>query len=165
MERTPLEKAKACCGKLHDKGTDRLLAAIAAAPDRDMTLAEAEAELYEHTRYFTIRLERAWETNNRPRSTKWSVCASLGTGCEFRLFEYDTLRRAVSEAIEYMRPAKLPTAHEVTAQIDIEEPERFCESTGPMDCRVETDEDRHNDNDSQRAAQERLDREGEVGDE
>ena len=156
--KTPLETARECCGKhLHDRGTDRLLAAIAAAPDRDMTLAEAEAAMYEHTRYFTIRLERAWETNDRPRSTKWSVCASRGTGCEFRLFEYESLRTAVHEAIEYMRPAKLPTAHEVTEQVG-ELPERFCECTGGFG--LETDHDRHNDDDAQRAAQERADAEG-----
>jgi len=113
--------------ELHDKGTNRLLADIAAAPARDMTLAEAEAELYEHTRLFTVRLERSWALYNQPRTTEWSVCACRDERQSFRLFSANTLRAAVVQAIDYMRPDPLPTSTEVSEQV-----ERFDEATGPM---------------------------------
>jgi len=104
--------------ELHDKGTNRLLADIAAAPAKDMTLAEAEAELYEHTRLFTIRLERAWALYNQPRTTEWSVCCCRDERQSFRMFSANTLRAAVVQAIDYMRPDPLPTSTEVSEQVE-----------------------------------------------
>jgi len=91
---------------------------IAAAPARDMTLAEAEAELYEHTRYFTVRLERSWQPNQGPRTTEWSVVCSKSAGQPFRHFSNTKLRTAVRHAIDHMTADPLPTSTEVSEQVE-----------------------------------------------
>ena len=131
--KTPLEVAREFCAAnptafpegrykvadLHDRGTNRLLADIAAAPARDMTLAEAEAELSRHTRTFTVALKRTWEVGTDVRSTEWSICACPKGGSSFGLFPSTSLRDAVAAAIKYMQPAAVPTVDSVAAQIDL----------------------------------------------
>lgn len=129
--------------ELHDRGTDRLLADLAraelvrdvveitdaarAAAGQDMTLADAEAALTRHTRLFTIRLERAWQTHGNPRTTEWSVCCCRTGGQQFSIFASTRLRAAVVQAIGHLCEANVPDLAEVSGQV-----ERFDEFTGPM---------------------------------
>lgn len=162
--KTPLEKAKACCGKLHDRGTDKLLAAIAAAPDQGRIVSamkeiaakcpearrvEVQPTLSLDVRTGAMRLRR-WEIWiwGGPSSTNLD-----GSG------DSKDLNDAVAEAIgEYRqnigtrRPAAEVEADNAAA---LEEVERFDPMCGPMG--LETDRDRHNDDDAQRAAQGRAD--------
>jgi len=162
MERTPLDKAKACCN-LHDKGTDRLLADIASAPDANSVWARRAAEEFIaasgvlgrelDTKFLSLAFERAIlrghiQGANSALDKMQAACGSVGLNGDA-----DTL---ASEAGK-VGPSKACNASPTDIGDGLEVPERFCESTGPFG--KETDHDRHNDNDSQRAAQARADAE------
>lgn len=128
---------------LHDRGTDRLLAAIAAAPDRPEL---AKAKTCNGCGRPTLGA-----FGPAPQLNYWSfVCQTCKDDAD------RTLERRVKDAAIVARATRAATT-DLGDGLGLEVPERFCESTGPMGCGVECDHDRHNDDDRQRAAQERAD--------
>ncbi len=140
--KTPLEKAKACCGKLHDKGTNRLLAAIAAAPEKPSDLG---------TRLFA---EFEASVNKIAAGVIADKCYSLATNISIALIDAYGRGALDAHAVRDALDRKYSDLPRINWE-DPEEPERFCECTGGFG--LETDRDRHDDDDAQRAAQERAD--------
>jgi hypothetical protein len=148
MERTPLEKAKACCGKLHDRGTDKLLAAIASAPD-----AKPCAECGRPT---------LGAFGPAPQFNYWrSICQSCKDKADGEL---ERQVKGSAAAVDQMVRSSLGLPVNVGNQerrqrnwINFDSTKPDPTNVGP--CGLETDHDRHNDDDAQRAAQERADAE------
>jgi hypothetical protein len=90
--------------ELHDKGTDRLLADIAAAPLPDMTFAEAHAALSVLTPYYTITVTDSWETRTT-RMTRYQVVGCVDNQ-PVQLVHAATLREAVESWLRAIAPPR-----------------------------------------------------------